>query len=176
MTTVESWGRSHLVLHLVLGWLSLVFGRRAERVMQCGSLLLLFWPQIPFFLLLSFQFWNKLLWKCLMLENCPQCQDPAVTSYTDQHYLFMGWVFVLFLCPLRHFVLLRCLEYEVHSNVSLNKTRVEWLGPGYVLCVFVLLQDLMEHFNPGLQKLVDLGNSYVKAFQGMSDDLRAAAL
>lgn len=24
----------------------------------------------------------------------------------------------------------------------------------------------MEHFNPGLQKLVALGNSYVKAFQG----------
>ncbi|KAM7394626.1 hypothetical protein PAMP_021414 [Pampus punctatissimus] len=26
--------------------------------------------------------------------------------------------------------------------------------------------NLMEHFNPGLQKLVALGNSYVKAFQG----------
>lgn len=24
----------------------------------------------------------------------------------------------------------------------------------------------MEHFNPGLQKLVALGNAYVKAFQG----------
>ncbi|XP_075868993.1 BAR/IMD domain-containing adapter protein 2-like 2 isoform X2 [Nelusetta ayraudi] len=28
--------------------------------------------------------------------------------------------------------------------------------------------DLMEHFNPGLQKLVDLGNSYVKAFQALA--------
>uniref|UniRef100_A0A3P9BFK6 BAR/IMD domain containing adaptor protein 2 like 2b n=1 Tax=Maylandia zebra TaxID=106582 RepID=A0A3P9BFK6_9CICH len=27
------------------------------------------------------------------------------------------------------------------------------------------LQNLMEHFNPGLQKLVALGNSYIKAFQ-----------
>lgn len=27
-------------------------------------------------------------------------------------------------------------------------------------------QNLMEQFNPGLQKLVSLGNSYVQAFQG----------
>lgn len=27
-------------------------------------------------------------------------------------------------------------------------------------------KNLMEHFNPGLQKLVALGNSYVNAFQG----------
>lgn len=37
------------------------------------------------------------------------------------------------------------------------------------LCVswmYFCLQNLMEHFNPGLQKLVALGNTYVKAFQG----------
>lgn len=44
-----------------------------------------------------------------------------------------------------------------------------------LVCVS-LLQDLMEHFNPGLQKLVDLGNGYVKAFQGISDYIRSTAL
>ncbi|XP_030285596.1 BAR/IMD domain-containing adapter protein 2-like 2 [Sparus aurata] len=32
----------------------------------------------------------------------------------------------------------------------------------------VLETNLMEHFNPGLQKLVALGNSYVKAFQALA--------
>lgn len=35
-----------------------------------------------------------------------------------------------------------------------------------MMVLFWVIQNLMDQFNPGLQKLVTLGNSYIKAFQG----------
>lgn len=42
----------------------------------------------------------------------------------------------------------------------------------YICCVCVCLflpQSLMDEFNPSLQKLVLLGNSYVQAFKGKKE-------
>lgn len=39
----------------------------------------------------------------------------------------------------------------------------------YVYVFVFLKQGLMDDFNPSLQKLVSLGNSYVQAFQGKTE-------
>lgn len=94
MTKVESWGQRQ---RCCFGGCDSSLEEKQIRSFSGRRTPAAFRPEIPFFFFFFFSLLcDSSLFEAFCLLNCPQCQDPAVTSYTDQHYLFMGWVSVVF--------------------------------------------------------------------------------